>query len=377
MLPFEVISEKVKPERHEKKPNGKYKQGKVARESWWCYLRQRFALFHAIGRGKAFEKHPKGWIDTATRHDRVIAACRVTKHLAFSFVSNDFVFADSMNVFVLSRYSDFALLQSSIHAVFVWKHASRMKNDLRYTPTDVYRPFPKPHSKDSSLLEALGKQYHDLRSQIMLANEIGLTKLYNRFHDLVDVEPTILKMRQLHKEIDEQVAIAYGWNDLALDYDFYEVDYLPENDRLRYTVSDEARNEILDRLTILNKERYAEEQAEKIAVSRPQVRRVPAPAQPAPAPSPQAQLNFAEELDLVADKEPPTYARRGNQWGVESIDQILGWLEANPAWFTQTVILNACGASPYDWPAAIKELVDDGFVESKTIDGVLRYRAAL
>ena len=88
-------------------------------------------------------------------------------------------------------------------------------------------------------------------------------------------------------------------------------------------------------------------------------------------------MKFAEELDLVADKEPPAYPRRGNQWGVESIDQILAWLEANPAWFTQPVIINACGASPADWPAAIKELVAEGFVESKTIDGVLRYRAAL
>ena len=40
---------------------------------------------------------------------------------------------------------------------------------------------------------------------------------------------------------------------------FYEVDYLPENDRIRYTISPEARKEVLKRLLLLNHERYEEE----------------------------------------------------------------------------------------------------------------------
>jgi len=36
--------------------------------------------------------------------------------------------------------------------------------------------------------------------------------------------------------------------------DFYEVDYLPENDRVRYTISPDARKEVLKRLLKLNHE---------------------------------------------------------------------------------------------------------------------------
>ncbi len=40
---------------------------------------------------------------------------------------------------------------------------------------------------------------------------------------------------------------------------FYEVDYLPENDRIRYTISPEARKEILKRLLDLNHKIHEEE----------------------------------------------------------------------------------------------------------------------
>jgi hypothetical protein len=44
-----------------------------------------------------------------------------------------------------------------------------------------------------------------------------------------------------------------------LRHDFYEVDYLPENDRLRYTIHPYARKEVLKRLLELNHKIHAEE----------------------------------------------------------------------------------------------------------------------
>jgi hypothetical protein len=45
---------------------------------------------------------------------------------------------------------------------------------------------------------------------------------------------------------------AYGWQNLPLDHDFYEVETLTENDRVRYTISPAARKEVLRRLLLLN-----------------------------------------------------------------------------------------------------------------------------
>ena len=62
--------------------------------------------------------------------------------------------------------------------------------------------------------------------------------------------------------MDEAVLDAYGWNDIALKHDFYEVDYLPENDRVRFTIHPDARKEVLKRLLELNHKIHAEEVAQ-------------------------------------------------------------------------------------------------------------------
>jgi hypothetical protein len=46
---------------------------------------------------------------------------------------------------------------------------------------------------------------------------------------------------------------------VGLLHNFYEVDYLPENDRIRYTIHPDARKEILKRLLELNHKIHDEE----------------------------------------------------------------------------------------------------------------------
>jgi len=52
---------------------------------------------------------------------------------------------------------------------------------------------------------------------------------------------------------------AYGWEDIDLAHDFYKVDYLPENDRVRYTILPDARKEVLKHLLKLNHEIHEQE----------------------------------------------------------------------------------------------------------------------
>jgi hypothetical protein len=46
---------------------------------------------------------------------------------------------------------------------------------------------------------------------------------------------------------------------LTLGHGFHEVDFLPENDRVRFTISPAARREVLKRLLKLNHKYHAEE----------------------------------------------------------------------------------------------------------------------
>ena len=131
-------------------------------------------------------------------------------------------------------------------------------------------------------LADIGERYHEHRRALMRQLWLGLTNIYNLFHsrDLTPEMVTkvskksideanvgyqgVISLRRLHQALDEAVRDAYGWQDLKLDHDFYEVETLPENDRVRYTISPTARKEVLRRLLALNHERA---KAENIALA--------------------------------------------------------------------------------------------------------------
>jgi hypothetical protein len=160
-------------------------------------------------------------------------------------------------IFADESWEEFASLQSSIHAAFAWQHASRLKNDLRYSPTDAFETFPRPLAND--LLSDLGERLHQGRVAVMRADRIGLTKFYHRFHADSEKDLRIEDLRILQREMDVAVAQAYGWTDLDLGHGFHEVPYLPENERVRFTISESARVEVLRRLSDLNRQRYEQE----------------------------------------------------------------------------------------------------------------------
>lgn len=233
-------------------------------DSWWIHARNRPAMYHAIGRGQRFHRHPRGdWPDHAL--SRVLVISQATKHLTFSFVRNNFLIDQACIVFPYTQYYYFALLSSSIHEAWVRKYSSTLgSSTLYYTPSDVFETFPFPRDISPkerydepimgilTSLETVGKELHDLRLEIMASESIGLTDLYNSFHSPEDKSPKISKMRILQIEIDNMIANLYGWTDINLDHSYYELDSLPASDRIRFTICNQARTETIRRLLQLN-----------------------------------------------------------------------------------------------------------------------------
>jgi hypothetical protein len=100
----------------------------------------------------------------------------------------------------------------------------------------------------------VGETYHEHRRQLMLERQEGLTDTYNRFHDPDETAADIARLRELHVKMDCAVAAAYGWDDLVLGHGFHEM-----MRGVRFTIDQDVRWEILDRLLELNHERYEEE----------------------------------------------------------------------------------------------------------------------
>ena len=231
---------------------------------WWLHWNNRPGLYGAIGRGSSFVS---SGVQKRAKLDRVLVCARVSKTGAFVFVDNDAVFSDQVIVFPTGEIENFVILQSAIHGVYAWKHSSQLKADMRYTPTDVYETFPFPSGvlSNSTAFE-LGEEFHALRARTMREEKIGLTKLYTKYHKRDTTDKEYNTLRDLQVALDLAVLEAYDWRDIDLNHDYHAVSYLPDNDNIRFTISENARQTVLSRLASLNKERHeAENQSNSTA----------------------------------------------------------------------------------------------------------------
>lgn len=261
--PYKIVLEKVKPERQMRKANGEYKQRNPLPQRWWQFAEKRPALYHAIGRGSSFESHPTDWDQNIKPLERVIVRALNSKHNTFAFVEPDQVIDQTLNVFAINNYYEFSILDSSIHEAWFYRYASTLGSSAypRYIQSNIFLTFPFPELDESQQeqLEKSGRKLDQLRRQSMLHFQIGLTGLFNKLCDPNQTHENIKELRELKILIDNAILTAYGWDDIVLSHDFYEVDSLPENDRIRYTISEEARLEVMCRIKQLNKQRYDEE----------------------------------------------------------------------------------------------------------------------
>jgi hypothetical protein len=185
-----------------------------------------------------------------------------------------------------------------------------MKDDLRYTPTDCFETFPFPAEfETNAALEAAGQEYCEFRARLMVQNNEGLTKTYNRFHDPEETSPDILRLRELHAAMDRAVLEAYGWPDLIpqcqceflLDYEDEE-DGAEETGRRRkkpwrYRWPDPVRDEVLARLLKLNAERAQQERLAGLTAAGKKKPKNPRATTPSAAP-PQGEILPGPQSDL-------------------------------------------------------------------------------
>ena len=225
-----IIEQRVKPERialPEKNAMNIH-----AKEYWWQFRELRKQLLTAI----------------ASR-DNVLARARIANIHSVVQVPSQWVMNEKTVVFV---DCSFAVLQSCFHESWARKYSSTLRNDMQYTPTMCLETFP--FTREDAVLTTIGVRYHEHRASMMLSSRMGLTKTYKCFHDSHVGSTEVRDLRKLQVEMDNAVAHAYGWSDLDLGHGFHET-----KQGIRFTISEPARREVLQRLLKLNHERYAEE----------------------------------------------------------------------------------------------------------------------
>lgn len=233
------------------------------REFWWRYGRIGLARNQAI----------EGL-------SRVLVIARVSSTAAATFVSANQVLNEKIVVFATDKADQLALLSSQIHIHWTWKYSSTRTGDLQYTPSDCFETFPQP--EPTKRMDRIGAELDSYRRSVMLGRELGLTKLYNLVHDEQVSSADIQRLRDIHVEIDEAVAEAYGFK-LTLGHGFHRT-----RQGVRFTIDPTVQVDVLDLLLELNHQRHEQEQPQQAAARRKPQKKTSAVPRPRAAEAPAA-----------------------------------------------------------------------------------------
>lgn len=242
---FQHVMDTVKPERDKN-------NRKTYRENWWIFAEPR----------KEMRKSNASLA-------RYIATTETAKHRVFQFLDSNVVPDQKVRIIALEQAENLAILSSRAHSVFSLANCNWQGkgNDPVYIHSTCFNPFPFP---DLSCIQAaglrnLGEHLDKHRKARQTEHpKLTLTQMYNVLERLREIEATasgevldgrereiydqgqIGLLRDLHDQIDEATAEAYGW---PID------------------LSDE---EILERLVALNRERHLEEIGGNVRWLRPE-----------------------------------------------------------------------------------------------------------
>jgi len=233
---FQHIMDTVKPERDQN-------NRKTYRENWWIFGEPRKDLRPAL------EGLP-----------RYMATVETAKHHIIVFLNGEILPDNRIIAFGLSQADVLSVLQSRLHLLWSRATGGTLEDRPVYQKSNCFDPFPFPDCTpdQKARLADLGERLDAHRKARQAAHpKLTLTAMYNvleklrageaiegKDKDIYD-QGLIGILKDLHDQIDAEVAAAYGWP------------------------SDLSDEEILERLVALNKERAAEEAAGHVRWLRP------------------------------------------------------------------------------------------------------------
>lgn len=207
---YQHIFDHVKPERDAKARNSK-DSAQYARD-WWLFGKPRQLIRPAL-----------------EELDRYIVTVITAKHRFFLYLDSSILPDDALQIIAVDDAAYLSCLSSRVHKVWIAANASSIggyKGDVRYLKTTCFDPFPFPELNDTQRahLTQLGESLDAHRKRQQAAHpKLTLTQMYNVLEKLRAGETIEGKDKEiydqglisilcdLHDQIDNAVADAYGW----------------------------------------------------------------------------------------------------------------------------------------------------------------------
>lgn len=179
---LELVQKHVRPERQKTRR-------RAYRERWWRFSEPLVAMRKAL-----------------VPLNRYIASTAQGKRILFCWVDVAICPSNLTTVFAFEDDTAFGVLTSRIHREWATLQGSTLEDRIRYTPRTSFGTFPWPSAAGEEVA-AVTRQLLLRRTSICVERNVGLTRLYNEIDDGAWVD-----LHELHRNLDEAVAAAYGWS---------------------------------------------------------------------------------------------------------------------------------------------------------------------
>lgn len=240
-IAFQFLTEQAQPTRT---PEA-LKSYKGLYERWWQFWNHRADLMRRI-----------------RKQERFIAFAKVTKYPFCMLAPSDWIYTNKILLIGAERDDLFVVCLSAFFRNWLYAFSVRSlgadTNTLTLSIRESVSTFALPNEAVSNSGCAMATRFQKVAVAWSAENECGLTDTLNAVNTPSCNDPSIIELRQLMAFIDTEVALAYGWNDLDITYDFRAFSGGSVNDPWRWALSEEVTAELIYRLTELNRQRFEE-----------------------------------------------------------------------------------------------------------------------
>lgn len=310
-------------------------------DRWWQFWNHRADLMRRLRKRRHFIGYSKN-----------------TKYPVGMLAPSDWIYTNKVLLIGMERDDLYAISLSTGFRAWLEKFSGgNLGETLSLSISESVAKYPVPEQSVATAGVEAAAQFNRLAVEFSSAHGCGLTDVMNAIHSPDNADATIGQLRRLLCVIDAEVAVAYGWDDLDVAYDFREFEGGSSNDRWRWALSADVASVLLDRLVALNRERFeanANERNGGRASSRRRRAALAATAHPA--------------LDFES-------AAATNAHGASPATTILDFLRTRSGWHPKADVLGATGIADGQWNAAIAELIASGRVERQGKRRGALYRA--
>lgn len=298
------------------------------------------------------------------QHECYIAYSKATKYPIFMLAKTEWIYTNKVVLIGVERFDLPAICRSSLFRTWLEKYCGgSLGATLTLSISESIAKYPMPERHVGPPGVAAASRFDALATAWAAEHESGLTDVMNAINDREELDRTIVELRAALSIVDAAICEAYGWSDIDTTYEFTEYPDASGVDRWRFSISYESKEDILSRLSQLNRQRYEAEMATKSSIGHGKPDR--------------GKTRHASH-DRRNDSEHPSLALDGgfdprsdeNDYAFE----VLKALKEAGGWCSKSDVITARGIDDHKWNSEISALLDLGLIERQGERRATRYK---